>query len=289
MLMENTIDFRNRVAILATMHQKEQAIAPILKHELNLNVIVPKNFNTDQFGTFTREIKRPADQIETAKIKIKTGLELTGEKIGLASEGSFYPYSTFPFISCNREIIVLIDLENDLEIIGQAISTETNHSHQTIKSVPEAIEFAEKVGFPEHGLIITQSPNPTPEDKIFKGITNLEQLIDSVQYILSKSSQGVAHLETDMRAMFNPTRLKVIEQATIDLVKKLQQKCPNCSHPGFDIIEHKSGLPCHLCHLPTSIIKSEVYQCKKCSYSQEKLFPNGVETADPTYCNYCNP
>lgn len=287
--MNQTIDLQNRTAVLATMHQKEQAIAPILQQELKLNVIVPDNFNTDVYGTFTREVKRPATQIETAKLKIKKALELTGERIGIASEGSFYPYPNFPLVSCNREIIVLIDLENDLELIGDVVSTETNHSYQTVSSVEQAIEFASKIGFPEHALIVTTRQNPTPEDEIFKGITDLEELKHRVQYLLAKSAKGTIHLETDMRAMYNPTRMKVIEQATYDLVKKFQQKCPNCAYPGFALVERKSGLVCSLCHLPTSMIKAEIYQCKKCHYSEEKLYPNGVTTADPTYCNYCNP
>lgn len=283
------IDLQNRTAVLATMHHKEQAIAPILQQELNLNVIVPNHFNTDVFGTFTRDIKRPADQIETAKLKIKKALELTGETIGIASEGSFYPNPSFPLVSCNREIIVLIDLKNNLELIAEVVSTDTNHSYQTVSSVEQAIEFASKIGFPEHALIVSEKQNPTPEDKFFKGITTIEQLTHHVQYLLSLSAKDIVHLETDMRAMFNPTRMKIIKQATYELAKKFKNKCPNCDYPGFDVIQRKSGLLCGLCHLPTSMIKAEIYQCKNCGYSEEKLFPNGVTTADPTYCNYCNP
>ena len=63
--------FINRVAVLATMHHKENVIAPLLKKQLGLEVVVPPNFNTDQFGTFTRDIKRPDTQIVTAKLKAR--------------------------------------------------------------------------------------------------------------------------------------------------------------------------------------------------------------------------
>jgi hypothetical protein len=46
--------FENRTAIVATMHQKEQAIAPILQPPLGISITVPESFDTDTFGTFTR-------------------------------------------------------------------------------------------------------------------------------------------------------------------------------------------------------------------------------------------
>ena len=96
--------FKNRVVVVATMHQKEKVIAPILEQNLEVKVIIPKNFNTDNFGTFTREIKRPDTQIATAKLKAEKSLELTGETIAVSSEGSFGPHPNFPYIYANREV-----------------------------------------------------------------------------------------------------------------------------------------------------------------------------------------
>ena len=69
------IEFHDRPAIIATMHRKEIAIAPILESTLGLKTLVPQNFDSDVFGTFTRDIDRPANQIETAKLKAIRGLE----------------------------------------------------------------------------------------------------------------------------------------------------------------------------------------------------------------------
>ena len=73
------------------------------------------------------------------------------------------------------------------------------------------------------------------------------------------------------------------------LIEKIKTVCPQCSCPGFEIIERKKGLPCSLCNLPTHLTKSVVYQCKKCGFCQDKLFPDGTKTADPGMCQYCNP
>ena len=48
----------DRTAVLATMHQKERVMAPVLERELGVNILVPAELDTDTFGTFTREVKR---------------------------------------------------------------------------------------------------------------------------------------------------------------------------------------------------------------------------------------
>jgi hypothetical protein len=89
--------------------------------------------------------------------------------------------------------------------------------------------------------------------EIVKGIRTEKQLFDAVTAGLRKSSTGRVHIETDMRAMYNPTRMKNIENATLDLVKKFKQFCPECGWPGFEIAETKIGLPCGLCYFPTQL------------------------------------
>ena len=281
--------FTGRVAVIATMHKKEEAIAPILESELGVQTRIPNNFNTDIFGTFTRDIARPADQIATARLKAKKAVEITGETIAIASEGSFAPHPDLPFIASNREIVVFIDTLNQLEIVGQEISTETNFNSRSVRNVKEAELFASEIGFPSHGLIVMLNSDSSEQKEIFKGINTADKLRETVAFALSKSSIGKVHIETDMRALYNPTRMQNIAKATRNLIKKIHQICPNCACPGFDAIEQRRGLPCGLCNLPTSAILSIVYQCQKCSFQQEKLFPHGVKIADPAQCMYCNP
>ncbi|MBD2409826.1 hypothetical protein FACHB389_10350 [Nostoc calcicola FACHB-389] len=281
--------FTNRVAVVATMHQKEKAIAPILEAELGVKILVPQDFNTDVFGTFTRDIKRPGNQIEAAKLKAKKALELTGETLAIASEGSFVPHPDIPFIYSNREIVIILDKKSNLEIIGQEFSLETNYNHIVVESVEQAFEFAKKIGFPEHGLVAMFSESPEDSNEIIKGIITEEKLVEAVNFVLKKSPTGKAHLETDMRAMYNTTRMKNIAKATQDLIRKIQNLCPKCSTPGFEIVKRIPGLPCEICFFPTPLTLSVIYQCQKCGFSQEKPFPNGREYADPAQCMYCNP
>jgi hypothetical protein len=61
--------FKNRELVIATKHHKEKVIAPLLEKELGVKCIVVKNFDTDQFGTFTGELARAEDAITTARKK----------------------------------------------------------------------------------------------------------------------------------------------------------------------------------------------------------------------------
>ena len=71
--------FRGRLAVLATMHRKEQAIAPVLEEALGLQVEVPPGLDTDRFGTFTREVPRPGTQLATARLKAQAALAAVPE------------------------------------------------------------------------------------------------------------------------------------------------------------------------------------------------------------------
>ena len=281
--------FAGRMAVIATMHRKEDAIAPCLESALGMKTRVPSDFNTDGFGTFTRDVKRPADQLTTARLKAAAALTATGETLAIASEGSFGPHPQIPFVPCDRELVLLLDRQHQLEIVGETLSTETNHRSQIIHTPDEAFAFAEAVGFPTHGVVIMPAAQNSPPETIVKGICTETQLIEAVSLALSQSPEGTAHIEADMRALYNPTRMKVIAKATQDLIRAIDQCCPSCGCPGFSIIQHQPGLPCALCGLPTLLTLSVTYHCQRCQFQENKRAPNAQQMADPADCPYCNP
>lgn len=130
--------FAGRTAVLATMHGKEQVIAPIMERELGIRVLVSSAFDTDRFGTFTGEIERVGTQLDAARLKAKRALEGTDKSLVIASEGSFGPHPSYPFIASDLEIVLLLDTHHSLEISGISLSTETNHGHQSVRSLGEA-------------------------------------------------------------------------------------------------------------------------------------------------------
>lgn len=277
--------FENRQLLIATKHQKELVIAPLFTIELGLHCFTSDAFDTDTLGTFSGEISRKYDPITTVRNKCILGHKATNCDLVIASEGSFGGHPTLFFAAANEELVMLKDFKNNLEIIAREISLDTNFDRKVITSASELIDFSNKGGFPLHGIILkSNAENPL---KIFKEIKSKEDLLKKF-YELKKKFPTV-YAATDMRAFSNPTRMKVIKKAAENLIQKIKNCCPNCDTPGFDIVLSMPGLPCANCSFPTRSTLSHLYQCKKCDFKDKKMFPRGIHTEDPTYCDYCNP
>lgn len=282
--------FRGRLAVLATMHRKEQAIAPVLEEMIGLRVEVPPGLDTDRFGTFTREVPRPGTQLATARLKAQAALAAVPEAdFGLASEGSFGPHPWLPWIGGGRELIVLMDRAGGFELIGADLTAETNWGSRLVSSVADALAFAQSVGFPSHAVVVMGVRNGEPDvsNGVYKGLMTTEELEVAVRVVLEQ--QGAAHVESDMRAHVNPTRMQAIGRAAQDLVRLALSGCPRCGRPGFDVVERREGLPCGVCGLPTRRIRLEIVGCVGCGFRQERFPATGQTPASPGECDFCNP
>ncbi|GAB4215884.1 MAG: hypothetical protein OHK0012_17000 [Synechococcales cyanobacterium] len=277
--------FRGRTLWIATMHGKETVIQPSLQ-PLEVEFGIP-NLDTDQLGTFSRERERPADQRTTARLKAELALTSSGGDLAVATEGSFAPHPALPWLPMHRELVLLLDRRHDLEIVGEVVANQTNYAHSTPKDWPTAEAFARRVGFPEHGLILMPRAQPQPGDPVFKGIRDWSELERLVEQGLR--DWGSLHLETDMRAHHNPTRMEVIAQACQQLLTKLSHACPQCGIPGYSPTQSLSGLPCADCGAPTPVRRAVLWRCQKCDYTEKQLFPDQRQLADPGDCPLCNP
>lgn len=277
--------FENRKLVIATMHQKERVIAPIVESSLKVECVKVKDLNTDALGTFTGEIERKMDPISTARLKCQKALEHTGLDLAIASEGSFGAHPDVFFAKADDEIILLLDTKNKIEIVGRKLSLETNFDGAMIHSWEGMKRFAEQALFPSHALILRKAENS--HDIYEKGITAWSHLEDlCAQYL---ENQGAVWVETDMRAMYNPTRMHVILEATQQLVEHALSTCSICSCPGFVVHETKKGLPCALCRQPTRSVQFLMYLCKRCGHEEIAPRTDGKTEEDPMYCDFCNP
>lgn len=267
------------------MHHKEQVMAPILEKGLGVICTTPKDFDTDSFGTFSGEITRVSDALTVARQKCLAAIVATDCDLAVASEGSFGPHPSAYFATADDELVVLIDRLHNLEIIGRAVSFKTNFAGKVVESEKDLLDFASQVDFPTHGLILRSSKEST--EGMVKGILSEKVLLESFHTIQSKYHS--VFVETDMRALYNPTRMEIISMATKKLVQNVQSLCPECQTPGFTITDVKIGLPCSWCGSATSSVLSHIYSCKKCCYTQEDWYPKHKKTEDPGFCNYCNP
>lgn len=279
--------FKGKKAVLATMHGKEQSITPILAPKTGLDIVVPDAFDTDKFGTFTRDIKRPGNQLAAARKKAFAAMELTGSNIGIASEGVFGSHPLIPLLPFNHELIVLIDKTNGLEIIGTHSSSQTNMAGAYVTSVQEAVELATQWGFPQDGVIVRKRKNG--KKGIEKRITDEKSLREAVEKILSKPFTTKAYIETDMRAHKNSKRRVVIEQAAHDLAENILSLCPTCQMPGFSKQAVASYVLCGGCGRPSTTPATYVYRCNLCNTSEERSNLMAPTKADPVSCSFCNP
>lgn len=277
--------FQGRKILIATKHKKEEVLAPILKSELGLNSFVLNDYDTDVFGTFTGEVKREGSPIEVLRSKVERGMELAGVDLAIASEGSFGPHPTVFFVPAADEVLIFRDKKNDLEILAREISTDTNFGSAEVQSKEELLAFAEKSLFPSHALILSAvGENSTA---FVKGITTHDELLSVFQELNYKAKTVL--VQTDMRALYNPTRMKNIEKACYKLMQNIKSSCPGCVTPGYNVSDVLSGLPCSLCGRPTKSILAHQYVCKKCGHEERRYYPNLKLEEDPTFCDYCNP
>ena len=257
----------------------------LLQSTLGCLLVHTDAFDTDQLGTFTRDINRTGTQLDAARKKALLGMELTQSKIGLASEGSFGPDPFAGLMPWNTEIVLWVDQELGLEVVGFAQGAAQSTQKQ-VKSLQELMLFANEAQFPSHHLVLR--PDHEHHPHITKGIhdsTTLEQVFTRC---LAESQHGVVYVENDLRAFSNPTRQKMIVRATEDLVQKILSHCPQCASPGYWLKERKPGLPCAECGEATRQPISEVWKCMKCDFYEEKYLA-GAKLADPARCNICNP
>ena len=205
--------------------------------------------------------------------------------LGIASEGSFGAHPVSFFIPADDELMIFIDRKNGIEVTARELSTSTNFRAEEIKSEQQLLDFAQAVGFPSHALILRRSHQDNTS--IIKGITDPAVL--KASYHALNNAYGEVWAETDMRAMYNPTRMNVIAGLAQKLAANIMSCCPNCHMPGFNMTEAKTGLPCEYCHSPTRSTLSHIYACKHCAHREEKMYPHGKKFCDPMYCDLCNP
>lgn len=288
-LSMNQSSYQGSCIILTTKHAKSIAIAPPFLDILGANII-EHMLDTDKFGTFSGEIERQDSPVECARKKCEWSLNKLGEEVefAIASEGSFTAHPFIPFVPCDHEILYFIDRKRDFHLYLSHISEKTNYRREKLISLDEIYQFAEKVNFPSHALII-RSNNAQTKNSIFKGLCTWEAIEEAFKECVKGNKEGSVWVETDMRAQFNPSRMKVIGEIAIKLSKRLKTHCPSCDCPGWGEISYEKGLQCSSCGLETELIKSETFGCVKCDYKENRDRRDGKKEADPVNCEYCNP
>lgn len=282
---DNKHPFCGEKVYFATKHSKEKVLAPIFE-KLGLKC-VRADVDTDIFGTFSGEVARAGGVRETLRLKTSAAAKLYPEaRFLLASEGSFGPHPFIGFVQSDHEALLFVDRKLNTEIYVEEISTETNHAEIDFAPHDDLNKFLKQIGFPEHGIIV--KPKGT-KNIVYKNLQTQYALEQAVIDAFLVSNEAKVILSTDMRANYNPTRIKVIEKAGKKLIEALNSFCPACSAAGFTITQGLPGLPCIDCGEPSRISKDVIWSCMKCKHAEQRPRPDGVITISASDCEFCNP
>jgi len=281
-----------RHAVLATMHHKQVALGPVLHEALGLSLLSSANIDTDQLGTFAGEIPRKGSMREVAIAKARLGMQSTGLALGIASEGSFGPHPFVPLMPGGIELLTFVDDERDFVAHETLVVDETNFGVCVVAPGQAFDKFLRRAQFPSHGMIVRPNAlarNAARSLALVKGITDHSTLIDAIADAAHQSTDGKASIESDMRAHFNPTRMRSLSLLGAQLARRLNSLCPACASPGWGKIDVRQGLPCEACGMPTEMVLSEVFGCVRCEHRETRPRRDGVTQTGPERCPYCNP
>ena len=277
-----------RTAVLATMHGKETVIAPVLQSFLGLRIVVPDGFDSDRFGTFGRDIPRVGSALDAARAKIAAGFACRPDAtVGLASEGSFGPHPSLPFVPLGTELVLLVDRVHGLELAGWHRAPAPFARGERVTSLEAARALATRLGFPAQGLLVMAMADgaPAPQHGLHKALATPAALAAAVAPELA--ARGEAWLETDLRAHRCPPRRRRIRRAALALVRSWRSRCPACGDPGFVPTAALPGLPCRWCLRPTTLPRAHRLHCRGCRHEADRPVPHAH--ADPAHCDHCNP
>ena len=276
-------------AVLATMHGKGTAIAPAFRDVLRMRLDTAVDLDTDALGTFTGEIPRAGNILDTAIAKARLGMAAAGLPIGIASEGSYGPHPLVPFMAGGVELMVLVDDRRGIVVSEHLIEDAPVFGHALAACPAELEDFLKRHRFPSHALIVRPNLGATPTARIHKGVRDRRVLADAVADAATASLDGKALVEADMRAHMNPTRMASIARLARILAARMATRCPACGSPGFGRVDVEAGLPCEACEAPTARVHHEVLGCAACAHRAQRARSDGRTHAEAGECDLCNP
>jgi hypothetical protein len=276
--------YRGRVAAMATKHDKATLVRPVLAEILELDV-VEVEVDTDTLGTFGGEIERTAAPRDTAIAKARMGMDASGHRIGIASEGTIGPSHAVAFLLVCTELIVLVDDVRGIIITGTEHAYDLVAVGEDVDATSDLSDLLRRAQFPAHAMIVSAVGASTPT--VIKGIQDLVTLHAAVRTCTERSPHGRARVETDLRAHKCPSRRPVIARAARDLANRAATVCPACSTPGYGPIRNEVGVPCAWCGRKTNTIRARIHGCLSCSAEHSEIVQ--ADLADPGHCAWCNP
>ncbi|NKI71716.1 hypothetical protein GN109_20035 [Collimonas pratensis] len=215
--------------LIATMHGKEAVLAPPLA-ELGFQVLLPLDYDTDMLGTFSGDVRRPGTAVEAALEKARRACKATGIPRAISSEGSYRPCQTLFPGARNVELLAFVDMESGQEFVEYMTDLPTRFVKDRVPadfSSPEVQALLSAMGWPEvRALVVPEDPGQgvVAPEWVFKGLADVPSLMEAMRACAAQSSDGRVHLESDLRAHMNPTRMASVARVGERLVQRLRRQ-----------------------------------------------------------------
>lgn len=271
-----------RLAV-ATRHGKARALRVPFARHLGARVHAPPALDTDALGSFSGEVPRRHDALDTARRKAAL-LDPDLHPRVIASEGSFGPDPLVGFTAMQWELLLFVDRRIGFEVAEVLAQPACHYGHVEAGDLEQAWRFLDSMDFPRHGAVVRPRSAHTP---LAKGIHDTHRFARAYARARDADPDGIVHVEMDVRAHHHPWRMSVIARAAARLAHRLQRHCPACGCPGWGRVGSRSGLPCELCRTPTGALATIVEGCPRCRTTRE--IDVRREHADPMHCPCCNP
>ena len=230
--------YSGRDVTFATMHGKELLARDPFERLLGATVTAPPHLDTDQFGTFAGDIPRTLAPRDAARAKARLGMQIAGNPLGLASEGTFAT-GLGPGVE-NTELLLFLDDDLGFELLEGIVGVSALPAPRRIQSAPDAMAFAVAVGFPRQGVILQTAPDEKPPS-VWKDITHLDQLRETSERLLGRHASIV--ISPDYRSHQAPTRARTIRTLSEQMAQRLATRCPLCQTPGYGRVDFERGVP----------------------------------------------
>ena len=212
--------------LIATMHGKETVLAPPLAG-LGFQVLLPVDYDTDMLGTFSGDVRRPGTAVEAALEKARRACIATGVPRAISSEGSYRPCQTLFPGARNVEILAFVDMENGQEVVEVMTDLPTRFVKGRVPAdfdAPETQALLSAMGWPDvRAMIVPEDPGRgvVMPEWVFKGLADAPSVIEALRVCAAHSADGQVHLESDLRAHMNPTRMASVARVGERLVQRL--------------------------------------------------------------------
>lgn len=215
--------------LIATMHGKEVVLGPVLA-ALGFQVLLPIGYDTDALGTFSGDVRRPGTAFDAALEKARRACDATGVARAVSSEGTYRPSQLLFPGARNAELLAFVDRETGFECVEYVTDTPTRFDNGRVPpdiNAPEVRALLALIGWPQTKvLVVPHDPGVgvVMPEWVYKGIGDEQALAEAFEVCARHSTDGWVHLETDLRAHMNPSRMISIAQVAERLSARLAKE-----------------------------------------------------------------